>query len=270
MSFAYPPPTDGKPFRLTLGLRELDPKDWLESGADSAAQITERNSLIDSKREVVYQEISGHQSGIEYFCTALSQNIAQFHPDHYGNFASSTEQNQLLRIGRVICEDLCILSKIDGKWVLIAGLVVFPSRWDLREKIGLDIDAIHAPVPGYDQSLEPLMSETFDRLKPERPTWRRNWSLHPSPKLHEPSYEGDRSPVDQFWWRTERQTLTKSSDGQYILFTIRNRAEPFARIKNDPQAAKAFAQTLETLSSEMLQYKRLSEQRAELLDYLRH
>ena len=58
MSFAYPPPTDGKPFRLTLGLRELDPKDWLESGADSAAQITERNSLIDSKREVLYQEIA--------------------------------------------------------------------------------------------------------------------------------------------------------------------------------------------------------------------
>jgi hypothetical protein len=87
--------------------------------------------------------------------------------------------------------------------------------------------------------------------------------------LHEPKFEGETSPIENFWWRTERQTLTKSLDSQFILFTIRNRAEPFSRIKSDPATAQAFAQTLETLTPEMLAYKRIVDEKSGLLDYLR-
>lgn len=270
MSFAYPPPSDGKPFRLTLGLRELDPRNWIEFDSGSKDQIAERNALIDTKREIVYQVIEGHQEGINYFCSALEENLRAFHGEHLPqSFSLLGEQDPLLQLARVICEDLCILRKVNGRWILVAGLVIFPSRWDLREKIGLDIDAIHGPVPGYQESLEPVLSDTFDRLKPERPVWRRNWSLHATSKLHEPKFEGETSPIENFWWRTERQTLTKSLDSQFILFTIRNRAEPFSRIKSDPATAQAFAQTLETLTPEMLAYKRIVDEKSGLLDYLR-
>ena len=63
MKFAYPPPSDGKPFRLTLGLRELSAENWLEFGEDSKNQIRERNELIDTKREVVYQVLEGYDDG---------------------------------------------------------------------------------------------------------------------------------------------------------------------------------------------------------------
>ena len=269
MKFAYPPPSDGKPFRLTLGLRELNLENWLEFGEDSESQIRERNKFIDTKREIVYQVLEGYDDGIRYFVEALAANLKQFHPDQISQDFSFTGNEPLLNVGRLICEDLCILKKINERWILVAGLVVFPSRWDLREKIGLDIDQIHHPVPGYQSALQPLLSDTFDKLKPDRPAWRRNWSLHATAQLHEPRFGGERAPVDQFWWRTERQTLTKSADGQYILFTIRNRAEPLGWIKSDPEASRAFAHTLESLTPEMQGYKRITEQREALLAYLR-
>ena len=165
MKFVYPPPADGKPFRLTLGLRELSPENWLEFGEDSKNQIRERNELIDTKREVVYQVLEGYDDGIRYFSEALAANLQEFHSDLIGAEFSRSGEEPLLSVGRIICEDLCILKKIEGRWMLVAGLVVFPSRWDLREKIGLDIDQIHHPVPDYQSALQPLLSDTFDKLK---------------------------------------------------------------------------------------------------------
>jgi len=52
--FIYPPPKDGKPFRLSLGLRELDPANWIEAGSDLVEQLKQRNELLDSKRSVVF------------------------------------------------------------------------------------------------------------------------------------------------------------------------------------------------------------------------
>ena len=46
-TFAYPPPTDGKPFRLTLGLRELQAKEWFEAGSDVEEQLRQRRELIE-------------------------------------------------------------------------------------------------------------------------------------------------------------------------------------------------------------------------------
>ncbi|MEY3736904.1 MAG: hypothetical protein RLZZ251_620 [Actinomycetota bacterium] len=254
---------------MTLGLRELNPAQWLEFGPDSESQILERQTLIAERQEVVYQSVPGHDSGVRYFVDALKNNLERFHPDRQVPADISMATHPLLTLASYICEDLCVLCKIDGKWILVAAVVIFPSRWDVREKIGLDIDAIHRPVPDYTTALQPLMSDTFDRIKIDRPAWRRNWSLHATAKLHEPQYEGETSVAEKFWWRTERQTLTKSADDKYLLFTIRNRAEPLAWIKEDPEAARSFAQTLESLSPEMLEYKRITVERDSLLNFLR-
>ena len=58
-TFIYPPPRDGKPFRLNMGLRSLEEAAWLEAGDDLNAQISERMSLSIEAREIVYQELPG-------------------------------------------------------------------------------------------------------------------------------------------------------------------------------------------------------------------
>jgi hypothetical protein len=278
-TFAYPPPTDGKPFRLTLGLRELQAKEWFEAGSDVEEQLQQRRELIKTSREVVYQQLPGHHEAITYFIDRIVENLTTHHDEYSASGKSLTHtptnfpvdlssESALVELAKVLVEDVCLLHHADGQWRLVAGVVVFPSRWDLREKIGKTIDEIHQPVPSYSEQLEPLLSDSFDRLSSDRPVWRRNWSLHTTPQLHEPRFSGERATPENYWWRTERQTLTKSPDGKYLLFTIRNRAEPFSWIKQNAEASKAFAETLRTLSDSMLDYKRIREDKEKLISYL--
>jgi len=278
-TFAYPPPNDGKPFRLTLGLRELHAKDWFEAGSDVEGQLRQRRELIESSREVVYQQLPGHHDALSFFINQIIENLTTHHGEYSSTGLTLTHtptnvtvdlsgESALVELAKVLVEDICLLHKADHQWRLVAGVVIFPSRWDLREKIGKTIDEIHRPVPSYGEQLEPLLSDSFDRLTSDRPVWRRNWSLHTTSQLHEPRFTGERAIPENYWWRTERQTLTKSPDGKYLLFTIRNRAEPLKWIKNDAVAAQAFAKTLTSLSESMLDYKRIREDKEALINYL--
>jgi len=280
MRFVYPPPADGKPFRLSMGLRELNEANWLEGGLDLADQLTERKRIILQNRGQVFQEITGHDEGVNYFAKKIVENLAEHHPAY--SLSGSTIQNKELgikvdltadhafvQLSQVIAEDLCLLHYEDNVWRLVVAVVIFPSRWNLLEKIGKSMDQIHAPVPGYKTQLQPFITESFNKIKPERPVWRKNWSLHESELLHEPFFKEIPPVIDKFWWRTERQTLTASADSKYLLFTIRNRSEPFFWLKEDPQAAANFAATLATLTPEMLEYKHLVDTRDQLLNYLK-
>ena len=55
-SFAYPPASDGKPFRLNMGLRELDTTYWLEGGPDLNDQLKERVRILADNRDQVFQD----------------------------------------------------------------------------------------------------------------------------------------------------------------------------------------------------------------------
>jgi hypothetical protein len=74
MKFAYPPPTDGKPFRLSMGLRELNVANWLEAGTDLADQIKERNLIAHENRDQVFQQLPGHDAGADYFTKKIVEN----------------------------------------------------------------------------------------------------------------------------------------------------------------------------------------------------
>lgn len=268
--YAYGPPSDGKPFKLAMGLRTLEPEAWLEGGEDLASQLIERDALITNSREVIYGEISGFEKEISYFGNQIVENLREYHASVYqfnveyvvhketGLVAQLSSVNPLLELARVIAEDLCVLHKINDEWTLVAGAVLFPSRWQLSEKLGKSLDQIHIPVPGYQSALQPYMTATFDKITPNRPVWRKNWALHSTPDLHQPiSIHEETAPRD-YWWRTERQTLTRSAESESILFTIRNRAEPLSWILARPDESRAFGETLQSMSTETIDYKGLT------------
>ncbi len=279
--YIYGPPIDGKPFKLAMGLRAVEPQSWLEGGPDLLTQLLERNILIDQKREIIYAKVPGFEAQAQYFIEKILMNLQEHHADSYeisrqrvlhkesGISADLTKKDPLLELARVIAEDLCLLQKINGDWVLVAGVVIFPSRWKLSEKIGTSLDQIHSPVPGYETALQPHMSATFEKIKSDRSVWRKNWSLHPTDDLHQP--ESIHASVDpkEYWWRTERQTVTRSGADESILFTIRNRVEPLRWIMSRPREAEAFAQTLQSLSPETLQYKGLTARHQQIVHALR-
>lgn len=280
--YIYPPPADGKPFRLNMGLRSLEPALWLEGGEDLEAQIPERLVLKTDAREVVYQELPGYRDVIEDLVALIAENLARFHADRYqvstesvkhlptGASADLASSDLLLQIASIIGEDLVVLSREDGEWKIVAGAVLFPSRWKLSEKIGKGMDAVHAPVPGFASALAPFMTATFDKISADRAVWRKNWSLHSTSDLHQPTSIHAQVNPEDYWWRTERQTLTRSRTGDFLYFTIRNRAEPLSWIKADQESAVLFAETLASFSSDTIEYKGLQQDHQAIIDYLRY
>ncbi len=280
-SFVYPPPNDGKPFRLNMGLRSLEQAQWLENGDDLTPQILERQELIESAREVVYQELPGYKAAIEELVSRIVENLKEFHDRDY-SFTSNTvtylstnttislnADDLLLQLASIIAEDLVVLAREDGEWKIVAGAVIFPSRWKLSEKIGKGMDAVHTPVPGYASALAPYMTATFDKITVDRPVWRKNWSLHSTEHLHQPTSIHEPAAPENYWWRTERQTLTRAKEGEFMYFTIRNRAEPLQWIKSDPVSSALFAETLASYSPETIEYKGLAKDHQAIVDYLR-
>lgn len=280
-AFVYPPPVDGKAFRLNMGLRSLEPQFWLEAGEDLVAQIPERVGLAASVPQVVYQEMPGYRGTINELVTRVVENLSAFHDRNFSftsntirhiptdTLVSLTCEDVLLQISSIIGEDLVVLSREENEWKIVAGAVLFPSRWKLSEKIGKGMDAVHAPVPGYEGALAPYMTATFDKIQEDRPVWRKNWSLHSTEDLHQPTSIHEQVQPDDYWWRTERQTLTRSKEGEFLFFTIRNRAEPLAWIKENPQSALEFSKTLESFSPETIEYKGLQRDHQAIIDYLR-
>ena len=280
-TFIYPPPIDGKPFRLNMGLRSLEPRFWLEAGNDLDAQIPERIDLASSVPDVVYQELPGYKGAVQELVGRIIENLKEFHDRDYSftsntvrhiptdTLVSLTCEDVLLQISTIIGEDLVVLSREDEEWKIVAGAVLFPSRWKLSEKIGKGMDAVHAPVPGYESALAPYMTATFDKIGVGRPVWRKNWSLHSTEDLHQPTSIHEQVLPEDYWWRTERQTLTRSQEGEFLYFTIRNRAEPLVWIKENAQFALEFSKTLESFSPETIEYKGLQRDHQVIIDYLR-
>ncbi len=280
--YIYPPPIDGKPFRLNMGLRSLEEKHWLEAGSDLVEQIPERLRLARDQREVVYQELPGYRTAIEELASRIAGNLAAFHSDSYELSPTSITHKKssttvdlsasdiLLHLASIIGEDLVVLSREDGEWKIIAGAVLYPSRWRLSEKLGKGMDAVHTPVPGFKENLAPYMTATFDKITVDRPVWRKNWSLHSTPDLHQPTSIHVPANPDEYWWRTERQTLTRAACGEFLYFTIRNRAEPLHWIKETPESASLFAETLQSLLPGTIEYKGLTEDHQKIVDYLRN
>ena len=280
--YVYAPPADGKPFRLNMGLRSLEAIEWLEGGDDLVEQIPERLELAKSARDVVYQYLPGYELAIAELVERIAENLKTFHSQEYlvdenliTHLITSTSVNlqgsdSLLHLSSIIGEDLVVLARENGEWRIVAGAVLFPSRWKLSEKIGKGMDAVHSPVPGYATALAPYMTATFDKVSVERPVWRKNWSLHSTADLHQPSSIHTPAKPENYWWRTERQTLTRSRAGDYLYFTIRNRAEPLAWIRSDLESATLFAETLASFAPETVEYKGLVKDHQAIIDYLRN
>ena len=68
-------------------------------------------------------------------------------------------------------EDILIHQKdpVDERFKLIAGALCFPSHWSLCQKLGMNLNRIHQPVPEYSEDIANRVERLFVGLKPENP-----------------------------------------------------------------------------------------------------
>ena len=145
----------------------------------------------------------------------------------------------------------------DGAPHLDAASLCFPSYWRLADKLGRPMADVHGPVAHYGDELAAKVDTFLQRLRPERPVWRRNWSIHDDPSyfLPDPTPPLAVSPPEGLYLRSERQTLRRLTTADVVLFTIRTQQVPLAVLAERPDVAHRLADAIAHWSPELAAYK---------------
>ena len=281
-------PVDGRPWRLRMGLRPLDPAEWLEVDERREAELREKTRLLEEAHGRVSVALPGAETAGRELFDAVVAHLGRWHPGPLTNLPDGTvcdrasgaigdptSTHPVEAAARLVQEDLCLLERRESSWILTAACVCFPSRWDPASKLGLDVAGIHEPVPGYGDELAGPVDGFFDRLEVERPVWRLNWTLLDSPELHLPdpaSPAGGQTAEDlgeRLWFRVERQTLRRITERPAVTFTIHTYVTRLGElVANRPGAADALASTLATVPADTAAYKGWEGLIGPLVDWL--
>lgn len=266
------------PYRMSMGLMRLRPEEWIEVDDAWAEDLAEKRRLLGERADELVRTEPGSEAAQAEVLSTLARHLARHHGDRYAlqgddlSVAALAERWSLTRsplapidlAGRLVQEDLCLMQKDRGEWRLTAASVCFPTRWRLADKIGRPLEAIHAPVPGFQERLGRPVVRFFDTLRQDRPVWRLNWSLLDDPALYQPGGHGRKredpeitseNAGEKIWLRVERQTLSRLPETAAVLFTIRIHRWPLKRLARLPEAAARLKASLETMPPALQHYK---------------
>jgi hypothetical protein len=232
---------------LHLGTRALR-QGWVTSASDAPIEANERARLLDTRHDEVFAALpSADAPSAELLAmveaTTGTTGRAELHP--------------LDAAGRLVVDDLCMLVDHEGDPRLDGASLCFPSYWRLGDKLGRPITEVHGPVAHYETELAERVDRALRSLRPERPVWRRNWSIHDDPTLFLPDPTPPRAvePPDGLWLRSERQTLRRLPRTEAIVFTIRTQQVPLATLSRRPDIARLMANAIEAWSPALARYK---------------
>lgn len=204
--------------QLRMGLVKLEERDWLQPAPDLAA----RAEGFAQWPQGVQLTPAAHAPGCELA-------------------AMLGTQGALPEAALAAHEDLCLLTKREGEDVyrLIGAAVAWPSDWHPKDKIGLPLRALHAPIAGYEEQLATGVDRFMETLRPGPIYARCNWFIAATGARR---WLPDRPPQEAFahvtpdnagetlFVRSERQTLRRLPQTGAILFTIGIYVEPLGNL----------------------------------------
>lgn len=280
-------PYDGSHKLFTIGVKPLDPADWIDVDDQLLNYLDEKDRLAERAYDKIFVAEPGTETAQAEALTLLADYLPERFPDIYQRIGPQidiipafrrvrldTLYPPLLVAGGLVQEDLVIMRRDDTGWRLVAGHLCFPSSWRLHEKFGKALQEIHTPVPdfGRDTRNATIIERMFDNLRPEQPIIRWNWSLHADDALHHPHSVGQwrfgDEKIDSLFFRLERQTLRKLPGSGDILFTIRIYLDPLEAMEQQPNAAelaRALIGQLQAYTPPQLDYKGLTLERDRLI-----
>jgi hypothetical protein len=289
MPFLHTPYTSGKP-SFSIGLTPIDEAGWIEQDALLGEQLALKETILAQERAAAFGALGGSEGGQGEVLRLLSAHLPAHFPQTYrrdgetmwiapgDRLVALSGEPALLSAARLVQEDLLLMRRDAGGWRLVAGALCFPSTWVLTEKLGRDMDAIHAPAPGFAGWMADMVARIFDNLKPDQLVERFNWSIYGDAQLRYAQSKQDplqrfppARPVTHAHVRVERQTLRRLPESGDILFTVRVHVDPTAAFATHPQGralARALHDQLDALTPEQLAYKGIIEARERLLDAL--
>ena len=277
--------------QLSMGIKTLDTAEWLQMDDQFDHQMAERRRLLQHQPEDVVAALPASEPSQDELLAVLLDHLAVHAADHYRIAKGEVEDRRtghvygltseahapLMLIGRLVQEDFCLLRREADAYHLVAAVLCFPAHWRLRDKLGLPLIDIHAPVPGFAEKLGNPVSRLFERLDTARPVQRLNWSLVDRTDLYLPpshrTVEVEITPDNagtRLWLRVERQTLRRLPQTRDVVFGIRTHLSRLEDAIDDEPAAEALIARLEAMPPAMARYKNLEKVKTPLLTYLRN
>jgi hypothetical protein len=233
-----------------MSTRNLDVAGWLLVDDERDRDLARKAELLAERHGEVFAAI-GSPAVADASREVLDLVVAAT------GHAPPPDVHPLDAAGRLVQEDLCLMVQRDGAHHLDAASLCFPSYWRLADKLGRPMADVHGPVAHYEDELAAKVDTFLRRLRPERPVWRRNWSIHDDSSyfLPDPTPPRDVSPPDGLYLRGERQTLRRLVTADVVLFTIRTQQVPLAMLDERPDVAHSLAASIASWSPAMAAYK---------------
>jgi len=296
-------PYDGSSKLFNIGLKSLEPANWIEVDGHLLPYLAEKRRLYAEIPDRVFVEEDGTRDAQREVLDLLGAYLPERFPGTHRHtdagiavvgaanhpaLPSGLADAPLVAASLLVQEDLILMRRDDSGWRLAAGSLCFPSSWSLLEKFGKPLQQIHEPVPGFGPGTRPaaLINRMFDGLQGQA-VERFNWSIQADNALYHPLSNVERidratNRPSRFpdgdvrahaFIRVERQTLRKLPSSRDILFTIRIHLDPLAVLARHPDRAAlagSFAAQLEALDLDQLDYKGLTSDRDRLISVLNH
>jgi dimethylamine monooxygenase subunit A len=236
----------GPPYQR-MGTRGVAAADWFVADEHRPAELALRRRLLAE----VPAEVLAVTPGSEAACTEAAAMLRSW-LDAWDDGVA----HPLARAALAVQDDLAVMERRDGRWLLTAGAILFPSYWCLADKIGRPQLDVHGPVPHYEGDLAERVDRFFDRLSPERIIGRRNWGFVAHPLMFVPGADAVEHPVefdlDQLWMRSERQTLRRLPVSGAVLFSIRVQQAPARAVAARPEVAARVLDAMEQWTPELI------------------
>jgi hypothetical protein len=151
------------------------------------------------------------------------------------------------------------LKQADGKVILAGGFLATPTNWSLQDFIGIDVHAIHAGIPEYENRLKKTVEGAVERGVKGKCIARNNWFLVTNPELALPSYRrstykeptlNEANVGFNLFLRSELESIVNLPNSGATIFTIRPRVWSMEFVKaNAPEVAKNLATAIQQPNS---------------------
>ena len=284
-------PFEPGPYRMAMGLFTVPERNWFEIDALYPNEMAERRRLLSSLHPQVFAALPQSAPARREALSMIAGALRRHHPDWFSgtdavlhNHLTSeawdleaVAMDPLELAGRLVQEDLCIIQGIEGGPRFSAGVLCFPSRWRMNEKIGKPLADVHGPVPRYADRLARPVDRFMGHVKPGHIAARLNWSILDSPALYQPAGKW-RDAADgsitasnagqALFLRVERQTLRRLPASDAILFGIRVHNYRLEQVIANRTHAAALAEAVRALPREILHYKSMLPFHTALLAWL--
>ncbi|GAM83368.1 hypothetical protein ANO11243_013550 [Dothideomycetidae sp. 11243] len=279
-------PRPYRPFRWayhqTMSLAKMEPDWWIELEHTYADRIKQRQNLYAKHGGFVMQALPGSKIACKELMEMVLQFLCARYPQYFqlspttspttlhncilSTTTDLTSTSPLTVLLNNVPEDFAIMlrSPTTGTYSFRAGIICSSLGWNLGTKIGLDLDAIHAPIPDYKAKMSFSMGRYFSKKPTDKPIQRGSWGLEMDTPLFMPpgdpheKLRDEQNPEHKLadaHLRVDWQTLRRLPLSGAVVFNFKALFTPVAQLRHEPYVPKLLLKVLTDGKRSIMEYK---------------